>query len=79
MVWNTACRAENSPLVPIIGVVENMIMKPNAYIKEEVSKLGLEYLGSVAYDEVVEEALGDPDALRRTRFYEELGTVSRSL
>jgi len=28
--------------VPIIGVVENIVMKPNAYIKEEVSKLGLE-------------------------------------
>ena len=65
--------------VPIIGVVENMVMKPNAYIKEEVSKLGLKYLGSFEYDEGVEEAIGDPKALQRTRFYEELETVSRSL
>ncbi len=65
--------------VPIIGVVENIVMKPNAYIKEEVSKLGLKYMGPVAYDEGVEEAIGDPEALRKTRFYEELKTVSRSL
>lgn len=65
--------------VPIIGVVENMVMKPNAYVREEVESLGLEYLGSVAYDEGVEEAIGDPEALRKTRLYRELETVSRSL
>ena len=65
--------------VPIIGVCENMVMKPQPYVREEVEGLGLEYLGSVAYDEGVEEALGDPEALRRTRFYEELETVSRSI
>ncbi len=65
--------------VPIIGVVENIVMKPNAYIKEEVSKLGLKYMGPVAYDEGVEEAIGDPETLRKTRFYEELETVSRRL
>ena len=65
--------------VPIIGVVENMVMKPNAYVRKEVERLGLPYLGSVAYDEGVEEAIGDPEALQRTRFYEELKPVSRSL
>jgi ATP-binding protein involved in chromosome partitioning len=65
--------------VPIIGVCENMVMNPHAYVREEVENLGLEYLGSVAYDEEVEEALGDPDALRNTRFYKELETVSRRL
>jgi len=65
--------------VPIIGVVENMVMKPNPYVREEVETLGLPYLGSVAYDEGVEESIGDPEALQRTRFYEELETVSRSL
>jgi ATP-binding protein involved in chromosome partitioning len=64
---------------PVIGVVENMVMNPHAYVREEVENLGLEYLGSVAYDEEVEEALGDPDALRNTRFYKELETVSRRL
>jgi ATP-binding protein involved in chromosome partitioning len=65
--------------VPIIGVVENMVMKPNAYVREEVERLGLEYLGSVDYDEGVEEALGDPEALQKTLFYEELETVSQGL
>jgi ATP-binding protein involved in chromosome partitioning len=54
-------------------------MKPNAYVREEVERLGLEYLGSVDYDEGVEEALGDPEALQKTLFYEELETVSQGL
>jgi ATP-binding protein involved in chromosome partitioning len=65
--------------VPIIGVCENMVMRPLPYVREEVEGLGLEYLGSVAYDEGVEEALGDPDSLRKTRFYKELDEVSRRL
>jgi len=65
--------------VPIIGVCENMVMNPHAYVREEVEGLGLEYLVSIGYDEGVEEALGDPEALRKTRFYKELETVSRSL
>ena len=65
--------------VPIIGVVENMVMKPNPYVREQVETLGLPYIGSVAYDEGLEEAIGDPEALQRTRFYEELEAVSRSL
>lgn len=64
---------------PIIGVCENMVMKPLAYVREDVERLGLEYLVSVAYDEEVEDALGDPEALRKTRFYKELGEVSRRL
>jgi len=65
--------------VPIIGVCENMVTNPHAYVREEVEGLGLEYLVSIGYDEGVEEALGDPEALRKTRFYKELETVSRSL
>ena len=65
--------------VPIIGVVENMVMKPHSYVRDEVERLSLEYLGSIGYDEGVEEALGDPGALRKTRFYGALETVSRSL
>lgn len=65
--------------VPIIGVCENMVMRPLGYVRKEVEGLGLEYLGSVAYDEGVEGSLGDPDALRKTRFYRELGEVSRRL
>jgi ATP-binding protein involved in chromosome partitioning len=65
--------------VPIIGVCENMVMRPLGYVRKEVEGLGLEYLGSVAYDEGVEGSLGDPDALRNTKFYKELGEVSRRL
>ena len=65
--------------VPIIGVCENMVMNPQAYVMEEVERLGLQYLGSIMYDEGVEEALGDPEALRKTRFYEELEEFTRGL
>ncbi|MCB2171450.1 ATP-binding protein [archaeon] len=61
--------------IPISGVVENMVMRPSDYVKSDVEKLGLEYLGSIDYDEAVEESLGDVDALSKTGFYKRVGEI----
>lgn len=49
--------------MPIVGVVENMKRGGPDTIRQEVSKLGLRYLGSVAYDPTVEESIGNPAKL----------------
>jgi ATP-binding protein involved in chromosome partitioning len=61
--------------IPMSGVVENMVMKPSDYVKSDVLKLGLDYLGSIEYDEAVEESLGDVDALSETGFYKRVGEI----
>jgi len=61
--------------IPMAGVVENMVMHPSDYVKSDVEKLGLEYLGSIDYDEAVEESLGDVDALSKTGFYKRVGEI----
>ena len=61
--------------IPVTGVVENMVMKPSGYVESDVSMLGLRYLGSVDYDEAIEESLGDVDALSLTGFYKQVGEI----
>ena len=61
--------------IPMSGVVENMVMKPSDYVESDVLKLGLDYLGSIEYDEAVEESLGDVDALSETGFYKRVREI----
>ena len=61
--------------IPMSGVVENMVMKPSDYVKSDVEELGLDYLGSIDYDEAVEMSLGDVDALSETSFYKRVGEI----
>ncbi|MBD3205778.1 P-loop NTPase [Candidatus Bathyarchaeota archaeon] len=62
--------------IPVIGVVENMVMEPNNYIKSEVEKLNLEYLGSISWDDDLEQSIGDEEKLENTSFFEELGKLT---
>ena len=61
--------------IPMSGVVENMVMKPSDYVKSDVEELGLDYIGSIDYDEAVEMSLGDVDALSETSFYKRVGEI----
>ena len=61
--------------IPILGVVENMVMTRTTLIQKALSKTKIAYLGSLPYDETLEAALGNPDALVKTRFMEELHRI----
>ena len=61
--------------ISIKGVIENMVMKPSDYVDSDVVELGLNYLGAVAYDEALEETLGDVQQLSETDFYKKLGEL----
>ncbi len=63
--------------VPTIGVVENMATPHGGYIEEETGKVDVNYLGAVDLDPAVETAIGDPEALTKTRFYAQLKELTR--
>ena len=62
--------------IPINGVIENMVMKPSDYVKSDIVELGLRYLGTVAYDETLEETIGDVQRLSETGFYKKIGALA---
>jgi ATP-binding protein involved in chromosome partitioning len=57
--------------VPVIGVIENMAMKPSDYVSLNVENDEVLYLGAIGYDEGLEESLGDEAWLKETEFYAE--------
>jgi ATP-binding protein involved in chromosome partitioning len=54
--------------VSVIGVVENMVMKPSDYVKQQLSSDGFTHLVEIAYDPTLENCLGDVDCLLSTTF-----------
>jgi hypothetical protein len=52
--------------MPIVGVVENMKADNAVAIKQEATRLGLKYLGSIDYDAKVESSIGSPEKLLDT-------------
>jgi ATP-binding protein involved in chromosome partitioning len=62
--------------VPVIGVVENMVMKPSGRIRGLLEEAGASYLGAIAYDPEIEDALGDVDRLMKTGFAETMAGVA---
>lgn len=65
--------------INVKGVIENMVMKETDYIKSEVSKIDVEYLGTLDYCEDIEPALGNPEALSKTSFYKKVGIISQKI
>jgi ATP-binding protein involved in chromosome partitioning len=62
--------------IPIIGVIENMVMKPSDSIKSEIHKLDLDYLGNISWDDKLEESIGESEKMEKTEFYEELSRLT---
>ena len=52
--------------IQIVGIIENMSFDRESSIKLQARKLGLPYLGEIPFDRSVEEAIGNPSALRDT-------------
>lgn len=57
---------------PIIGIVENMVIKKSKFIENEIKKTDLKYLGSINYDLKLENAIGDPNQISKTSFIKDL-------
>lgn len=61
--------------ISVLGVVENMKMKENPIIRQNVAKSGIPFLGDLPFDPKVEEALGDAEALLKTDFAKKLAEI----
>ena len=64
--------------MPIIGLVENMKMDTAEAVARETVKLGLNYLGAIVYDPLVEEAIGHEAKLLKTTIGKKLQQVVQS-
>jgi hypothetical protein len=65
--------------LPIIGLVENMEMKPSDYIKGNVSKMGISYLNSIKFDEDLEDSIGEPNLLTKTDFMNDFDKIIQKI
>lgn len=58
--------------VPMVGVLENMRRSGGDAVSSLATELAVPFLGSIPYDDTLEEALGNIDRLRRTEVYRSL-------
>ncbi len=58
--------------IPVLGAVENMKMNATATVRQSLEPLKVPLLGGIAFDENLEEAVGDVDRLAESRFAQEL-------
>ncbi|MFH1725262.1 MAG: P-loop NTPase [Elusimicrobiota bacterium] len=63
----------------IVGVLENMTMGDSPYVRAEVKRFGVPYLGGVRFDEGLEDAIGEPSRLLGTGVLKSLEGVVGSL
>ncbi len=61
--------------LPIVGVLENMKMIESDYVKDGISKMNLNYLGSIAFDQQLEDSIGNSDKLLKSIFMEDLDKI----
>ena len=58
--------------LPILGVVENMQMTQSSYVKKTISEMKIPYLGSISFDDHLEETIGYSKLLLKTKFMSDL-------
>ncbi len=61
--------------LPLIGIAENMVMTPSKYVKQHSSCRGVPYLTEIAFDQSLEEAIGNPTQLMKTAFMNDLTRI----
>jgi ATP-binding protein involved in chromosome partitioning len=61
--------------LPIIGIIENMKMKSSNYVNESVSEMSLNYLGAIAFDHDLEDAIGNVDKLNKSDFMKDFDKI----
>ena len=61
--------------LPIIGIIENMKMKSSNYVIESMSEMSLNYLGAIAFDHDLEDAIGNIDKLSKSDFMKDFDKI----
>ncbi|MBC7185938.1 MAG: P-loop NTPase [Calditrichaeota bacterium] len=65
--------------IPITGLVENMKMPSTPGIGQSLEPFGVPLLGGIAFDEGLEQAVGDVDRLAESRFARDLTAALRNI
>jgi len=60
---------------PTIGIMENMTMAKNQFIRNEICQMKLKYLGSISFDPNLESTVGDVNKILRTDFMQDLSKI----
>lgn len=60
--------------IPVIGLLENMKMTESSFIKDEAAEMDIPYLGSIGFDNNLEDAIGNSNLLLKTRFMKDLNS-----
>ncbi len=61
---------------PVLGIVENMRLAEAGLVEEQAKSLGVDYLGPLPFDNGVEESLGKPEKLLKTKFARALKKIA---
>jgi ATP-binding protein involved in chromosome partitioning len=61
--------------LPIIGVIENMVMQPTSLIENSIEKYNIPYLGQLSFDTDIEDNIGNPDGLLKTKFINDFESI----
>jgi ATP-binding protein involved in chromosome partitioning len=64
---------------PILGVIENMTMTDASFIKQKAQDLQVRYLGKIRFDHTLEEAIGNPDALKETQMMKDFCLILKKM
>lgn len=54
--------------IPILGVIENMKLKRNSFVKENIEPFDVMFLGEIDFDENLEACIGDKEKLLTSHF-----------
>jgi ATP-binding protein involved in chromosome partitioning len=65
--------------IPILGIIENMKTAPGLYIEKKISQMGLCYRGIISFDKLLEQAIGNPDRLQKTKFMKDLNMIIKKM
>ena len=65
--------------IPILGVIENMVIKNSSLIKNQIKNMDLNYLGSIIFDTNLEESIGKPKKLLKTDMVNDLENILNNL
>ena len=65
--------------IPIIGVIENMSMTKSSFIRDDICEMNLQYLGSISFDQNLENSIGYIDKLLKTNFMKDLDEITKSI
>ncbi len=65
--------------IPTIGVIENMKRKDSRFVADEVRALNIPFLGSIAFDDGFENALGNVEQLVTTQFADDLMKIVQGI